>query len=355
MVQNVHGTFISEKINKVRWRPDPFNQSHSFLTGSWDNDQNNIKLWNFEQGEDDTDIYPFIVQNYPFEGDVTEAKFIDADHCVVSSSLGSVHYLKIANTLIGDVEITKEKCWSNIHRCKNNEPVLCSSFTVYEHDIVTIGEDGSINLLNVERDNVLRRIEEADSCSLNCVSFVKHSDILTGNSRGQMKIWDLRSKENKPSNSFMLSGDQIAATCLAYHPNQRHMVVAGDEEGSLTVWDLRQNAFPVNLLSAHSESVSEIQFHPDHPDQMFSCSSSGELWHWITNKPGPHGGKLLNVSEKETNTWLSTESIKDKFEVFMLMPKLHKPINSIDLSRNRVLCGCDNEAIYLIDNVNIYS
>ncbi|KAK4882408.1 hypothetical protein RN001_005727 [Aquatica leii] len=355
MVQNVHGTFISEKINKIRWRPDPFNDSHSFITGSWDNDQNNIKLWNFEKGEDDADIYPFVIQNYEFEGDVTEAKFINSDYCVVSSSLGSVYYLKITNTLTGDVQITNEKLWSNIHKFKNQDPSLCTSFTVYENDVVTAGEDGRVNVLNLQNKDVLRTIEEADSCSLNCITFVKHSEVLTGNSRGQMKIFDLRVKGNQPTNSFMLSGDQIAATCLAYHPNQRHMVVAGDEDGSLTVWDLRQNSFPVNLLSAHSESVSEIQFHPDHPDQMFSCSFSGELWHWITNKPGSHGGKLLNVSEMESNSWLSTESIKNKFEVFMLMPKLHKAINSIDLSRDRVLCGCDNEAIYLINKVNIYS
>lgn len=107
----------------------------------------------------------------------------------------------------------------------------------------------------------------------------------------------------------------------------------------------------MNLLSAHSESVSEIHFHPDHPDQLFSCSSSGELWHWITNR----SGTLLSTENVETNPWFSTDSIKNKFEVFMLMPKLHKPVNSLDLNRNRVLCSCDNEAIYLINNVNVYN
>ncbi|KAF5295321.1 hypothetical protein FQA39_LY13186 [Lamprigera yunnana] len=355
MVQSVHGTFISEKINTIRWRPDAFNDSHSFITGSWDSDQNNIKLWNFEASEDDTEIYPFIIENFEIIGDVTEAKFLNSDYCVVSTSMGTILCLKLTTTLTGDIKITQEICWDKIHHFRCNENSPCTALAVYDRDIVTVGEDGCINLLNAQNTNVSRSIKDADSCSLNCVAFLKHNEILTGNSRGQMKVWDVREQSSSPANSFMLSGDQIAATCLAHHPTQRHMVVAGDEDGSLTVWDLRQNVFPINLLNAHSETVSEIQFHPDHPDQMFSCSFSGELWHWITNKPvSQAGGKLLTITEMETNPWLSTESIKNKFEVFMLMPKLHKPINGIDLSRNRVLCGCDNEAIYLINNVNIY-
>lgn len=74
MAQNVHGTFISEKPNKIRWRPGLFNNTNSFITGSWDGDQNNIKLWSFEEKVDDPDIYPFVIKNYPFQGDVTEAK-----------------------------------------------------------------------------------------------------------------------------------------------------------------------------------------------------------------------------------------------------------------------------------------
>jgi hypothetical protein len=41
---------------------------------------------------------------------------------------------------------------------------------------------------------------------------------------------------------------------VVHHPTQRHMVLAGGEDGSLTVWDLRHNTFPVTLLSAHSDT-----------------------------------------------------------------------------------------------------
>lgn len=73
--------------------------------------------------------------------------------------------------------------------------------------------------------------DQADSCSLKCVIFLKHNELLTSNSRGQMKIWDLRSSANSPTSTFMLSGENVMATCLVNHPTQQHLLIAGDEEG----------------------------------------------------------------------------------------------------------------------------
>lgn len=37
MGENIQGTFTSEKISKIRWQHDDFNEAKSFVTGSWDN------------------------------------------------------------------------------------------------------------------------------------------------------------------------------------------------------------------------------------------------------------------------------------------------------------------------------
>lgn len=52
------------------------NDSHYFITGSWDNYQNSIKLWDFQENEEDAEVYPFPVAECPHKGDVTEAKVI---------------------------------------------------------------------------------------------------------------------------------------------------------------------------------------------------------------------------------------------------------------------------------------
>lgn len=167
-----------------------------------------------------------------------------------------------------------------------------------------------------------------------------------------MKIWDLRSNDQKCAETFILGNDQIAANCLTYHPSQHHIVVAGDEEGSLKIWDLRYiKELPISSLSAHKDGVSEIKFHPDVSDQLFTCSLDGEIWHW--QPLVQRQSSLLNIDNMNDNPWLSTE-IKNKVDVQVLMPQVHKPLNSIDLNKDKLLCGGDNEAIYILHEMNIY-
>lgn len=42
--------------------------------------------------------------------------------------------------------------------------------------------------------------------------FLKHNEVLTGNLRGQMKVWDLKNAVDKPASTFMLSGEQVCVT-----------------------------------------------------------------------------------------------------------------------------------------------
>lgn len=124
-----------------------------------------------------------------------------------------------------------------------------------------------------------------------------------------------------------------------------------------------------------------MHFHPDRPEHLFTCSTSGEIWHWNTSSMSrsahlgtvPSGiyentaclfyvdfgsklcQKLLLFSEfpRDENLWLNSDVAKHRLEVFTLMPQLHKPINSLDVNRNRIVCGCDNEAVYVFKNVKL--
>ncbi|XP_012283346.1 nucleoporin Nup43 [Orussus abietinus] len=342
MSESMHGTFISEKVSKIRWKREDFTEAKTFVTGSWENPVNQITYWTFEVNDDE--LYPVVVSSHAFLGDVTELKFISKDRFVASSSVGSIKLLQIQDNPY--TQFKEVMLWKYVHNFSvSTDFASCTALSTFEEDIVSVGEDGRINLLTAREENPVRIIENADSCSLHCVDFLRHSEILTGNLRGHMKVWDLRSDQDIPATTFMLSEQvKTEATSIAHHPTQRHIVVAGGGDGSLTVWDLRRNTYPISQLNAHSKAVAEIMFHPDRPEHLFTCSLGGELWQW-----NAQGSKLKpDTADKH---WLNTVGANGNVNVTSLCSALHKPINSIDVDRSTLLCGCDNEAMYVIKNI----
>lgn len=341
----MQGTFVSEKISKIRWRPEDFAEAANFLTGSWDDPVNKITYWNLQVNEDGESC-PAIVSSYPFLGDVTEIKFIAKNYFVASSSLGTVILLNISDNPYS--QFKKRMAWENLHSFKTLEHAPCTGLSTFEQDIATVGEDGKINLLTASEAKPVRTIEQADSCSIHCIDFLRHTEILTGNLRGHMKVWDLRNGLDVPATTFMLSDQsKTEATSIAHHPTQRHIVVAGGGDGSLTVWDLRHNTYPISQLNAHAKTVSEILFHPERPENLFTCSTSGELWHWNNAQ-----NSKLKIDSTDTH-WLNTIGASGKVNVTSLCSPMHKPINSIDINRSTLLFGCDNEAMYIIRNLTV--
>lgn len=357
----MQGTFISEKVSKVRWKPENGFESQYFVTGSWDNeDANRVALWacSIDGAEEKDD--PHFIGEKPVQGDVTEIKFVQNNDFLVSTSSGSVQLLSIVGA--GDAAKAALKptiSWDNLHPFRTGENGACTGLATYLGDAATVGENGSIVALNMEKRQPIRIFESADSCSLRCVLYLRHSEILTGNLRGQMKAWDVRKADNKPVLTFMLSGDQLGATCITQHPTQQHTILVGGEDGSITVWDLRQTSYAVPL-AAHSGLVSEMKFHADRPDHLFSCSSSGESWHWDTTAVSRTSRPAQNMPWtgfdplQNENPWLNTDAVKHRLNVVSLLPTLHKGINSVDVNKDKAIVGCDNEAIYIISDILNY-
>lgn len=52
---------------------------------------------------------------------------------------------------------------------------------------------------------------------------------------------------------YCCSGANLSALfCVDQHPTQPHTVAAGGQDGSLAIWDLRQEKVPITLLAGHS-------------------------------------------------------------------------------------------------------
>lgn len=128
------------------------------------------------------------------------------------------------------------------------------------------------------------------------------------------------------------------------------------------MWDLRQPQFPASYLKAHEHAITELAFHRTQPSRLFSASEGGELWQWNQNtlpSAASATGFMHDTSSvmaaaaasDTNNPWLNGERAKSKIAVTSLLSGIRKAINSFDSCRSKVICGGDNEAIYLVENV----
>ena len=378
------GRFVYQKLNKIRWKPVVSQSGRIagslFLTGSWDDEENTVKLWSWNANDDenqknsvDESTEPELKATYKHNrGDVNEIQFINPDIAICASSDGTVTALKIGREFTSAPSKELETAsgwalqeigkWDKFHSMQFTD-ASCNSVACSSENFATVGEDGKINLANIKRQEAIRSYETADSCSLNAVIFMRNDEIAAANMRGQLKIWDLRSKDQEPTRTCVLSSEQISIGCIAKHPTQQHILCSGSEDGMLAFWDLRSQVHPVTLLNAHEQSVSEIQFHQQQPDHMFSCSQNGDIWHWNGSNIAKKSSNALNFGNQMTPNlenvhtldtacpWLNSEAVKNRVETQSLMTRQPLPVNSIDVLGDSILVGADNEAMYLINNV----
>lgn len=104
-------------------------------------------------------------------------------------------------------------------------------------------------------------------------------------------------------------------------------MLCGSEEGTLTIWDLRQPAFPASYYTVHEKSsVSDIAFHRNDPTKLFTAAESGELFQW-SHKAQPIteriDGQLTVVENENINPWLCGQRTKSRINVSVLAVAAH--------------------------------
>ncbi|CAG5120320.1 unnamed protein product, partial [Candidula unifasciata] len=293
--------FVSKKINKIRWRPKADVKSPpstTFATGSWDDQQNSVCLWQIhgriaaiqkDSPESALEHEPQKVHEKSHVGDVLDMQYVSRDYLAVASSTGDVTLMKhLPNT----EALSTIFSWENLHHFASGANAPCTCLATRGDDwIATGGEDGQIVVVAIGQKYPLQTIEKADSCTINALTFLKQTEILAVNSFGQLKTFDLRQASNKHAQIFSVTENHVPLLCADKHPGQEHIVATGGGDGMLTIWDLRQEKFPMTLLEAHSGPMWEVKFHPHNPNHLFTCSDDGSLWHWdgsaFTSDPLP--------------------------------------------------------------------
>lgn len=361
-MEDTFAKFVSQKISKTRWRPvsaSSLQQPDVFATGSWDNEENKLSIWSaggFGALNPDEDYQGDIklLCDIRHSGDVMDMQFLDKERIVTASSTGTVSVFRHHQN---NQTLSEKQKWTRAHHHVGfkSSAAPCTSIVCSCPEIVSVGEDGRINLFRADCKDIVRTIDDADSSTMHAVTFLRTTEILTVNSIGQLKMWDLRQQGNDPTQIFSVTGDRIPLHCVDRHPSQQHIVATGGQDGVLCVWDVRQGQMPISLLTAHEAEMWEVHFHPSKPDHLFTCSEDGSLWHWdasaeVAEKPSFLGGRNISHMSHNivpsSNTWLSSDHTKN-MEITNLLSSSTLSVNSLDVVGEYLVCGSDAEAIYV--------
>ncbi|KAG8583050.1 hypothetical protein GDO81_008261 [Engystomops pustulosus] len=361
--------YVSQKISKTRWRPVPassLQQPDVFAAGSWDNEENKVSLWSIGDFgaihmEEEYLADPKLLCDIRHKGDVMDLQFLDQERIVTASSTGRVTIFRHHQ---GNQTLSEKQKWEHAHRlCEcvkwprsSTAPgVVCNN-----PEIVSVGEDGRINLFRADSKEIVR----TSISTIHAVIFLRTTEILTVNSIGQLKMWDLRQQGNDPTHIFSMANERVPLHCLDRHPSQQHVVATGGQDGMLCIWDVRQSRTPISLLTAHDAEMWEVHFHPSKPDHLFTCSEDGSLWHWdasteVMERPsfllGGRGNVSLSrsavgqsFSQSLMTAWLNSDPTKGHLEINDLLPSSTLSVNSLDVLGEYLVCGTDAESIYVL-------
>jgi len=359
--ENHWKTFIGQKVAKLCWcvnRNSDLSASE-FLTASWDDPRNSVAQWRIPEESTDggNNPEPYMMNQVFLNGSVTDLALLDSERVVCSTSVG--------DTAIISLDINGEMhtvfLWEKLHGYGTSECAPCTCLAVSDNTLVTGGEDGRMNLLQLGAKKPLRTLENADNSNITALKFLNSKEFASINTTGQLKIWDVQMLES-PVKTLTLSGNACPLLSLDRHPNQPHILVTGHGDGVIGIWDVRQDRTPVTLIDAHESEVWQVRFHPLYPDNLFSCSEDGSCWFWngASMISGATSMKVLNdtlaqeplaLETTSSSIWLHVDANKHKMETYSLIPFNKSAVNCFDICGSSLLCGTDGEAVIVVNDI----
>ncbi|XP_060517991.1 WD repeat-containing protein 55 homolog [Cylas formicarius] len=156
----------------------------------------------------------------------------------------------------------------------------------FSHDGKTLfstSKDRSIMLTDVQTGGLIRFYDNSHEVALYCLRVVDENMFATGDDDGEVKIWDLRQKSDKPIFSTKKNEDYIS-DIVADAAHKFLLCSSGD--GSLTTIDLENRK--VHMLSEEYEEELTCLGLFRNGTKLLAGSSKGKLYLYNWNEFGLH-------------------------------------------------------------------
>lgn len=227
-----------------------------------------------------------LLQTINHHGDVNRLRYMPQNPDVVASSNNFGNLLVYNRTKHSTIKKIGQEL-------DINEPQIClgggssSAQTdifafdwcrVSEGRIASASMDGQICVYDIRRDYEKRsknRIEPfwllLVEVGVNDLEWVPVHDSLfvTADDLGLMSLYDVRAGQT----SQKTSKTQNALNSVGLNPNSEFSLATGDSHGSIAVWDLREMLQSIVEFRPHSDSITQVKWHPKYASVLGSSST----------------------------------------------------------------------------------
>lgn len=264
--------FIDHNLNSIRWQvsadPDnlsPFDFNSQYVIGG---SHKNVSVWKFQDDPANYQRMPIVeVASESTESPVVQVMLVGKTAFVALRS-GIVVLFELDDA--GDkprkelIPISKTPLMHNGKQCNG------LLFSPQLNSVITCGADGSISHCDIEknRKTAVKTHHISDS-SIKCIDSITPNQIVCGTQQGSLIHHDLRT--SRPIEVYECKGHS-ALTCVQRNPNVNHLVVGGNDEGFINLYDLRHQQFAVAKIPTHDAAITGLKYQPRVSDSFYSSS-----------------------------------------------------------------------------------
>lgn len=269
--------YIDQHIHNLSWQVSsktaditaPDCCGDHIISGS----NSSISIWQFHDEPACFDQLPII----EVASEKTPAKVSRVHH------IGSMTFSALANgTVFLHELVTKRQGHKSLvlisrtdnlhHSYKCNDMLFCAQL----NSVITCGNDGALGMFNIEKPDKVNH-KFVSKSSLKCMDMVNPNEVICGSLNGGLKHYDIRTEECVGSYS---NQNLSSLLCIQRNPNVNHLAIGGNDQGSIIIYDLRNDRSAVAEISAHSAAVTNIKYRPRDSNIVYSSSVAGDLFRW---------------------------------------------------------------------------
>ena len=237
--------------------------------------------------------------------------------------------------------------------------------------VASVTEGGALDLAVVRPTGFSTPCSNSTtSCAAyNDVKFLKDPNkiIVVGNKpKVDLEIWDVLASNHAPMqvlSSNSSNNNSFGNNCICTHPTRPEIVVTGQSNGGIKIWDIRKQNTPLlKSMIGHTLDIWDMKFHPQNPSLLLSIGQDGNILRWNISDYTPssninnpinnnNNNNMMLVDPTKNNT--SIESVNLSFDILCSSNGVVGNSIDIDGMTGSMVAAYDDGCLICCDDVDM--